>query len=125
MITEFHCLALILDRYFCIGLHLISCFTGFNDFLVRLLIWEECYYESLSSSILPHNSGIQSSELAFEEWEGRWVTVGAKKSQVGVRAEDKVSSLINKMMSDNRVKVLGQGYDCISFFFVCFNLITF
>ncbi|KAG5566474.1 hypothetical protein RHGRI_002142 [Rhododendron griersonianum] len=77
--------------------------------LVRLLIWEECYYESLSSSILPHNSGIQSSELAFEEWEGRWVTVGAKKSQVGVRAEDKVSSLINKMMSDNRVKVLGQG----------------
>ncbi|GMP99132.1 hypothetical protein CsSME_00046737 [Camellia sinensis var. sinensis] len=74
-----------------------------------LLIWEDFYYEPMPCSALPLNSGIKSSELAFREWEECWVSSEPQSHHVGVRAEDKVPSLVNKMMLGNRVQVVGQG----------------
>ncbi|CAL5428545.1 unnamed protein product [Camellia sinensis] len=70
---------------------------------------KECYYESIPCSSLLCIPGIDSSELAFEDWEACWVSAELRTPQVGVQAEDKVSSLINKMMMGNRVNVVGEG----------------
>ncbi|KAK9279754.1 hypothetical protein L1049_013436 [Liquidambar formosana] len=74
----------------------------------KLLIWEECYYEPLPCSALPHISGIESSELPFEEWEECWVSPQTRTSQLKGQARDRVHSLVNRMMS-NQVNVLGEG----------------
>lgn len=54
---------------------------GLSFFLVRLLIWEECYYEPLTSPF----------------------------SQLGIQEEDRVCTLINKMAVDNLVILAGEG----------------
>ncbi|XP_057473953.1 transcription factor LHW-like isoform X2 [Actinidia eriantha] len=60
-------------------------------------------------STLTQDSGIDCSEKTFEEWEGCQLTDELRTPQVGDREEDKVPSLMNRMMLDNRVKVVGQG----------------
>ncbi|KAA8544351.1 hypothetical protein F0562_022381 [Nyssa sinensis] len=75
----------------------------------KLLILEECYYEPIPFYALPRISGIESPDLAFEEWEACWVSAEAQTSQLRVQAEDKVHSLINKMMMSNRVNIVGEG----------------
>ncbi|XVE79167.1 hypothetical protein DITRI_Ditri14bG0036100 [Diplodiscus trichospermus] len=73
----------------------------------KLLIWEECYYEPAMSSVPPCITGIQNPELPFGEWEGCW---GSQTSfQLGSQPWDKVHLLINKMMMDNRIHIVGQG----------------
>ncbi|GFZ17741.1 hypothetical protein Acr_26g0010110 [Actinidia rufa] len=74
----------------------------------KLLIWEECYYETIPCSAIPHIPGIESSEMAFEEWEAHRVAAESRISQIGVQAENNVGSLINKMMG-NRVNIVGEG----------------
>uniref|UniRef100_A0A5B6YGT4 Putative transcription factor LHW-like isoform X1 n=1 Tax=Davidia involucrata TaxID=16924 RepID=A0A5B6YGT4_DAVIN len=75
----------------------------------KLLIWEECYYEPIPCSALPRISGIESPELAFDEWEACWVSAEAQTSQLGVQAEDNVRLLVNKMMMSNQVNIVGEG----------------
>ncbi|XP_059659658.1 transcription factor LHW-like isoform X2 [Cornus florida] len=75
----------------------------------KLLIWEECYYEPSPSSALPHISGIHNPEIGFEDWEACWISAEARTSKPGVQAEDKVNLLINKMMMDNLINVVGEG----------------
>ncbi|GFZ13085.1 hypothetical protein Acr_23g0014700 [Actinidia rufa] len=75
----------------------------------RLLIWEDCYFEPMLFSTLTQDSGIDCSEKTLEEWEGCQLTAELRTPQVGDREEDKVPSLMNIMMLDNRVKVVGQG----------------
>uniref|UniRef100_A0A5B6YGP3 Putative transcription factor LHW-like isoform X1 n=1 Tax=Davidia involucrata TaxID=16924 RepID=A0A5B6YGP3_DAVIN len=75
----------------------------------KLLIWEECYYQPIPCYALPRISGIESPELAFEEWEACWVSAETQTSQLRVQTEDKVHSLINKMMMSNRVNIVGEG----------------
>ncbi|XP_057480151.1 transcription factor LHW-like [Actinidia eriantha] len=75
----------------------------------KLLIWEECYYETIPCSALPRIPGIESSEMAFEEWEARRFAAESRISQIGVQAENNVGSLINKMMMGNRVNIVGEG----------------
>lgn len=53
----------------------------------RLLIWEECYYEPLSS----------------------WFSSESQSSQLGIEEEDRVCSLINKMALNKLVIVAGEG----------------
>lgn len=74
-----------------------------------LLIWEECYHAPVSCSSVAGISGIESSRLAFEDWESCSISHTPQLPQVGVLAEDKVHSLINKMILTNRVKIVGQG----------------
>ncbi|XVE59654.1 hypothetical protein DITRI_Ditri05aG0063400 [Diplodiscus trichospermus] len=73
----------------------------------KLLIWEECYYESTLSSVSSCITGLQNSELPFGEWEGCWSS--ETSSQLGSQPWDKVHFLINKMMMNNRINIVGQG----------------
>ncbi|KAE8682462.1 Transcription factor-related, putative isoform 2 [Hibiscus syriacus] len=65
----------------------------------KLLIWEECYYESALS-------GLQNPEPPFVEPD-RGCGSG-NPSQPGSQPWDKVGLLINKMMN-NRIVIVGQG----------------
>ncbi|KAL3518631.1 hypothetical protein ACH5RR_021220 [Cinchona calisaya] len=67
----------------------------------KLLIWEECYYEPVIAGGLPENSGAAS----FEDWN----SAEACNSQLGVRAGNGLHLLVNKMMMENHVNVLGEG----------------
>ncbi|XP_031387338.1 transcription factor LHW-like [Punica granatum] len=53
----------------------------------RLLIWEECYYEPLTSSVPPEDRSRQSI----------------------TQAEDKLQLLINRMMTNNQICLFGEG----------------
>ncbi|KAJ1407475.1 hypothetical protein SESBI_24282 [Sesbania bispinosa] len=69
----------------------------------KLLIWEECYYDPLSCPFPPHSFGM--SNLPNQNGEGCWFS---SESQVGIQ-EDRISSLINKMIVNNSVIVAGEG----------------
>ncbi|KAL3530316.1 hypothetical protein ACH5RR_009638 [Cinchona calisaya] len=71
----------------------------------KLLIWEECYYERVMYGGLPGNYGVQNSELGFEDW----ISAEAWDPQLGIRAGNGLHLLVNKMMMDNHVTVLGEG----------------
>ncbi|XWS71406.1 hypothetical protein CRYUN_Cryun03dG0135700 [Craigia yunnanensis] len=73
----------------------------------ELLIWEECYYEPALSSAPPCITGLQNPELPVGEWEGCWGS--ETSSQLGSQPWDKVHFLIDKMMINNRVNIVGQG----------------
>ena len=66
-------------------------------------------------STLKQDFTIDCFEKTLKEWEGCQFTDELRTPQVGVRAEDQVTSLMNRMMLDNRVKVVGQGYNYIAF----------
>ncbi|KAE8688740.1 bHLH157 protein [Hibiscus syriacus] len=65
----------------------------------KLLIWEECYYESALS-------GLQNQELPFVVPEGG--PGSGNPLQPGCQPWDKVGLLINEMMN-NRIVIVGQG----------------
>lgn len=71
----------------------------------KLLIWEECYYETVAFPGLPGISGADNPELGFQDWG----SAEADNSQLGVQAGNRVHFLVNKMMMDNQVNVLGEG----------------
>ncbi|KAK3025190.1 hypothetical protein RJ639_044360 [Escallonia herrerae] len=60
----------------------------------------ECYCEPITYSSIPHISDMASTKLVLEEWEA-W--------QLGYQAGDSVQSLVNKMMMDNHVNLVGSG----------------
>lgn len=70
----------------------------------KLLIWEDCYYEPLPSHFLPQIVG--TSNLPYRDGEGCWFS---SDSQLRIQEDDRVGSLINKMMVNNSVNVAGQG----------------
>ncbi|CAL0333953.1 unnamed protein product [Lupinus luteus] len=69
----------------------------------KLLIWEDCFYELLPSLLPPRIVG--TSNLPYQDGEGCWFS---SESQLGIQ-EDKVGSLINKMMVNNSVNIIGEG----------------
>ncbi|KAK8479090.1 hypothetical protein V6N13_063314 [Hibiscus sabdariffa] len=73
----------------------------------KLLTWEEYYYEPLRTSALPCISELRNPELPFGEWEGCWGS--ETSSQLGSQRWDKVDLLVKKMMTNNRMKIVGQG----------------
>ncbi|KDP23204.1 hypothetical protein JCGZ_00320 [Jatropha curcas] len=74
----------------------------------KLLIWEECHFESKLSSLPPRTSGIENPELPFGECEGHQAS-DIHFSQPNVQTGEAVHLLINKMMMNNQVNVVGQG----------------
>lgn len=78
---------------------MIDCLFG------RLLIWEECYYEPVMYAGLSGNSGVGIPEMGFEDW----ILPEACNPHIGVRAGNGLHLLVNKMMMDNHVNVLGEG----------------
>ena len=72
-----------------------------------LLIWGECYYEPALSSVPLCITGLQNPELPFGEWDGCWSS--ETSSQFGSQPWDKVHLLINKMMMNNYINIVGQG----------------
>ncbi|KAI3965458.1 hypothetical protein MKW92_043083 [Papaver armeniacum] len=73
----------------------------------RLLVWEEFHYEPLRRASLP---GIESTDLLLKEWEGLLSSLENNSlPQLGCQTEDKVSLLVNKMMINNQINVVGQG----------------
>ncbi|XP_019448873.1 PREDICTED: transcription factor LHW-like isoform X2 [Lupinus angustifolius] len=70
----------------------------------KLLIWEDCYYEPMPPHFTPHIVG--RSNLPYQDGEGCWFS---SDSQPGIQEEDKVCSLINKMMVNNSVNIIGEG----------------
>ncbi|GMI74305.1 hypothetical protein HRI_001099800 [Hibiscus trionum] len=73
----------------------------------KLLTWDEHYYEPSRSAAFPCISQLRNPELPFGEWEGCW---GSETySRLGSQPSDKVDLLINKMMKNNCVKIVGQG----------------
>lgn len=72
--------------------------------LVRLLIWEDHYYEPLPSPFPPRTVGM--SNFPYRDGEGCWFS---SESQLGIQEEDRVGGLINKMMLNNSVSIAGEG----------------
>ncbi|KOM47424.1 hypothetical protein LR48_Vigan07g112800 [Vigna angularis] len=72
--------------------------------LVRLLIWEDHYYEPLPSPFPPRTIGV--SNFPYRDGEGCWFS---SESQLGIQEEDRVGGLINKMMLNNSVSIAGEG----------------
>ncbi|KAK4409124.1 Transcription factor LHW [Sesamum angolense] len=72
----------------------------------KLLIWEECYYEPASCSGLSVN---QNQETAFHDYDASWVSAETRRLQSYAQAGDRVHLLVNKMMMDNHVNIVGEG----------------
>ncbi|KAL6499721.1 hypothetical protein OROGR_027631 [Orobanche gracilis] len=74
------------------------------------LIWEECYYEALSYSGLPGFSGNGNLVFDFQDYDtSSSVTAGNLNLRSHIPAGDKVHTLVNKMMADSDVKIIGEG----------------
>ncbi|GER25396.1 transcription factor-related family protein [Striga asiatica] len=72
----------------------------------KLLIWEECYYETASCSGL---AGDLNPDNSFHDYSASWVSSETCNLQSSVRAGNKIHLLVNKMMIDNQVNVFGEG----------------
>ncbi|XP_057455909.1 transcription factor LHW isoform X2 [Lotus japonicus] len=70
----------------------------------KLLIWEDCYYEPLSSPFPQRIVG--TSNLPYQDGEGCWFS---SESQLRNQEEDRVCSLVNRMMVNNSVNITGEG----------------
>lgn len=77
--------------------------------LGRLLIWEDCYYEPFPCQFPPRVAGMETSNLPFGNGERSWLSSDFQSSQLGTREEDILCSLINKMMVNNSVNIVGEG----------------
>ncbi|KAL9371818.1 hypothetical protein Peur_036958 [Populus x canadensis] len=74
----------------------------------KLLIWEECHSESTLCSVSPSTSGTENLVLPFREREG-YLGSEVHSSQFGVHEGDRLRLLINKMMANNQVIIVGEG----------------
>ncbi|KAL2506956.1 Transcription factor LHW [Forsythia ovata] len=72
----------------------------------KILIWEECYYEPASCSGLP---GIENPGICLEDYSASWASVETRNLQPGAQAGNKVHMLVNRMMMNNYVNVVGEG----------------
>ena len=91
--------------------------------LGRLLIWEECHCESIPSSGLLI-SRTDNSEVRFEGWEGCWMSPESRISQVDAQAAQSIHILVNKMMMNNHVNIVGEGYEYMHMSFFSFSFLS-
>lgn len=76
----------------------------------RLLIWEECYYAPLPCNGLPGISRIENPKIGYKDYNDSWVSTEDHVLQPRVQAWNKVHVLVNQMMSDKHVNIVGEGY---------------
>ncbi|KAG9129001.1 hypothetical protein Leryth_014764 [Lithospermum erythrorhizon] len=74
----------------------------------KLLIWEECYYEPVSYSNVPRIPGVVNPDMGFDNWDA-WVSAEAGTSHLQVSTGNKTHLLVNKMMMENHVNIMGEG----------------
>ncbi|KAJ4823909.1 hypothetical protein Tsubulata_047818 [Turnera subulata] len=74
----------------------------------KLLIWEECYYEPRPCSAPPSSSSSSRNENVQLPYGEFWAS-DIHDSQLGIQASDRLHLLINKMMTNNQVNVVGEG----------------
>ncbi|KAK1398637.1 Transcription factor LHW [Heracleum sosnowskyi] len=74
----------------------------------KLLIWEECYYGPITYSGLPSVPGVENSRFTFHDLQAGLVSPEAYNSP-GFQGDDRVHLLVNNMMLDNHVNVVGEG----------------
>lgn len=67
-------------------------------------MWEEFFSEPVSNAHLPGISRIEEPGIGFDGY-------NACGFSADVQAEDNLHLLINKMMTDNHVNVVGEGYN--------------
>ncbi|KAL8501066.1 hypothetical protein ACS0TY_020585 [Phlomoides rotata] len=72
----------------------------------KLLIWEDCYYEPASCSGL---AGNENQNAGFQDFNASWLSAEASNLQPNFQAGGKVHLLVNKMMMDNHVNIVGEG----------------
>ncbi|KAF5194630.1 Transcription factor lhw [Thalictrum thalictroides] len=75
-----------------------------------LLVWEDFHYEPTHNSSLSSIAGVDSTDLLLKEWEGLWSYHENHFPQYKGQGEDRVSSLLNRMMINNHVHVVGEGW---------------
>lgn len=75
----------------------------------KLLIWEECYYEPASCYGRPGISGNGISEIPYQDCNASSISTETLNLRPGVSEGNKVHLLVNKMMVDNHVNVVGEG----------------
>ncbi|KAF3439470.1 hypothetical protein FNV43_RR17748 [Rhamnella rubrinervis] len=75
----------------------------------KLLIWEECHCEPSKFYLPMRISGTGSDELSFGEWERCLASSEIGSSELGIHARDRVFALINKMLTNNQVNIVGEG----------------
>ncbi|KAK4482746.1 hypothetical protein RD792_009913 [Penstemon davidsonii] len=68
----------------------------------KLLIWEECYYETASCSGL-------NPETSFQDYNASWISTETRNLESSVQTREKLHFLVNKMMMDNYVNIVGEG----------------
>lgn len=72
-----------------------------SDGFCRLLIWEECYYEP-SNSVTPH--GLHNCDSSLRAFPPEVLSC-----HPATLVEDKLHSLINRMMNNNQICLVGEG----------------
>lgn len=75
----------------------------------KLLIWEESYYEPLTFSGIHGISGVENPELLFHDWGLGWGSREVRNSQVMNQAGERVHLLVNKMMMESQINLVGEG----------------
>ncbi|KAL1816438.1 hypothetical protein DCAR_0520833 [Daucus carota subsp. sativus] len=74
----------------------------------KLLIWEECYYGPVTYSGVPLMPGIEISKCTFHDWH-TGLAAPEMYNSLGFQGGDRVQLLVNKMMLDNHVNIVGEG----------------
>ncbi|KAL2511021.1 Transcription factor LHW [Abeliophyllum distichum] len=75
----------------------------------KLLIWEECYYTPLTCTGLPGMSRIENPKVVYEDYNASWVSAENHNLPPGFQAGNKVHVLVNQMMMDKHVNIVGEG----------------
>ncbi|KAL1558262.1 transcription factor LHW-like [Salvia divinorum] len=75
----------------------------------NLLIWEDCYYEPTSCYGRPWISGNGTSKIPYRDHSASSVSSETLNLQHGVPGGNRVHLLVNKMMADNHINVVGEG----------------
>lgn len=55
-------------------------------------------------------AGTDSGDLPFGEWEGCWVSSKVCSSSHSIQPEERVSALLNKMLTNKPFNIVGEGY---------------
>ncbi|KAK3408295.1 transcription factor LHW isoform X2 [Eucalyptus grandis] len=75
----------------------------------KLLIWEECYYEPLRCCVPPSTAVSVIGKVPMGEFDGCLVTPENQFAMPENHAADKIQSLIDKMMIQNQINIVGEG----------------
>lgn len=96
-------------------------FKHFLPILIgRLLIWEESYYEPSTYSGIHGVPMVENPELPFHDWGVCWGPGEVRNPQLMNQAGERVQLLVNKMMMESQINIVGEGYTIWTFSLLIF-----